>query len=109
MSDIQPYHGNQALLRDSRRAGRAISRYQAGGQVREAQIDIDTDVTLSKVDSLTTVTGQAMGAVVRVAQAQKHLEQLAPEASGRLVMLADDHVFGLAEFAADHRRTLRRR
>lgn len=108
MSTIQPYQGNQPLLRDSRRAGRAISRYQAGGQVRTAAIDVETDVTLDKLDSLTAVTGLAMGAVVRVAQAQKHLEQLAPEASGRLTLLADDHVLGLADIAADHRRVLRR-
>ena len=108
MYDIEQYRGHEPLLRDSRRAGRAISRSQASGAVREAHIDVETDVALSKVDSLTTVTGRAMGAVVRVAQAQKHLEQLAPEASGRLAMLADDHVLGLAEISADHRRTLRR-
>jgi len=54
-------------------------------------------------------TGAAMQAVVRVAQAQKHLEQLAPEASGRLAFLADDHMLAMAEVLADLRRELRRR
>lgn len=108
MTDMQPYRGIELLIRDMRWAGRTISRSQAGGQLRMAGVDIATDLALTKVDSLTTVTGQTMGAVVRVAQAQNHLEQLAPEASGRLAMLADDHVLGLAEISADHRRTLRR-
>lgn len=109
-TDIQSYQGSQALLpSDGRRAGRAISRYEAQGRVRVAGMDVETDVSLAKVDSLTAVTGQAMGAVVRVAQGQKHLEQLAPESSGRLAMLADDHALGLMDVTSDHRRALRRK
>jgi hypothetical protein len=104
-----PYTGGELLGRDSRRAARTISRYQAQTQVRVAGTDQETDVSLAKLESSTAVTGQAMAAVVRVAQLQKQLETLAPEASGRLSMLADGHAISLVEIAADHQRTLRRR
>ena len=109
MPEIQPYsalHG--PLATDARRAGRAISKYQARGQVDVAVTDALTDSALAKSDSATAVTGQAMANVVRVAQAQQQLELLAPAASGRLSMLADDHALGMAELAADHRRKIRR-
>jgi len=108
MSDLIPYteHG---VSRDVRRASRAISRYQSGGQVRLATVDTETDVAMAKVDALTSATGSAMGSVVRVAQAQRHLEQLAPEASGRLAFLADDHMIGMGDVMSDLRRNLRRR
>lgn len=109
MSNLQPYIPIDGLARDARRAGRAISRHQAGGLVRISQVDTDTDVGLAKMDALTAATGQAMGAVVRVAQAQRHLEQLAPEAAGRLSFLADDHMLSMSDVMADLRRDLRRR
>lgn len=96
------------LDRDSHRCALAIRRQRADAQVRMAGVDVETDVALVKLDALTSFTGQAMGAVVRVAQAQRQLEQLAPEASGRLALLADDHVLVLADLAADLRRELRR-
>ncbi len=108
MANVQPYHAlQQPLARDARRVGRTISRYQADSQVSIAVTDVLTDEAIAKADSLTAVTGQAMASVVRVAQAQQNLEQLAPAASGRLAMLADDHALGMAELAADHRRKLR--
>jgi hypothetical protein len=92
MSDIQPYApGALSTTRDLRRAGRAVSRHRADGQIAVCGVDTITDITGAKIDSGTAVIGQAMGAVVRVAQAQKHLEQLAPEATGRLSLLADSH------------------
>lgn len=110
MNDIQQYPGGHPLLpSDGRRAARAISRYGAQSRVRVAGTDYETDVALSKVDGLTAVTGHAMGGVVRVAQGQKHLELLAPEASGRLAMLADDHALGCMDITSDHRRALRRK
>ncbi len=109
MPDIQRYSSPELLPTDGRRAGKAVSRYEAQGLVRVAGIDIETDVSLAEVASVTAVTGSAMGAVVRVAQAQKHLELIAPEASGRLAILADDHALGLMEIATDHRRALRRK
>lgn len=110
MSAIEAWDGgsNGGLLRDARRAGRAISRYQTGGQIRVAQVDTETDVSLAKADALTHTTAQAMGAVVRVAQAQRHLEQLAPEVSGRLNLLADGHMLAMSDLLADLGRELRR-
>lgn len=110
MSEILPYSGNQnGLTRDVRRAGRAISRYQTGGQVRIAQVDTETDLALVKVDALTTATGNAMGAVVRVAQAQQQLELLVPNAAGRLAYLADSHMLAMGDLMQDLRRDLRRK
>jgi hypothetical protein len=110
MSNIEPYNfGNGLLPQHSRRAARSISRYQVGGGVRVAAVDTDTDVALAKVDASTATTGHAMTAVVRVAQLQKSLELLAPEAAGRLAFLADDHMLSMSEVVADLRRELRRK
>jgi hypothetical protein len=54
-------------------------------------------------------TGTASRAVVQVAQGQRHLEQLAPEASARLAFLADDHMLGCTEILPELRHDLRRR
>ena len=107
--ELSPYIPTTGSLRDARRVSRAISRYQFGGQVRTGQVDVDTDVALTKVEALTATTGAAMGGVVRVAQAQKTLEQLAPETSGRLAFLADSHAMAMSDLLADLRRDLRRK
>lgn len=109
MNYLDLYVNGNVLPSDTRRAGRVISRHQVHGQVRSAQADVDTDVAIAKGDSFTAATGSAMGNVVRVAQAQRHMEQLVPEVSGRLAMLADDHVLAMADILADLRRDLRRR
>jgi hypothetical protein len=92
-----------------RRAGRAVSRYQSNAVVRVASSDAATDVAIGKVENLTMATGTAMQAVIRVAKAQRQLEQLAPEAAGRLAYLADDHLLGCGEVLTDLRCNLRRR
>jgi outer membrane scaffolding protein for murein synthesis (MipA/OmpV family) len=107
--DITPYSGHEVGLRNARRAGRAISRNRAGALVRVSGTDADTDVAQAKIDNLTMATGTAMSSVVRVAQAQRHLEQLAPEASARLAFLADDHMLGMGEVLAELRHDLSRR
>lgn len=107
MSDLTPYTGG-ALSRDARRASREISRGRLGTQIRTAAVDNITDVALAKVENATMATGNAMQQVTRVAQAQRQLEQMAPEAAGRLAFLADDHMLGCAELLADLRRDLRR-
>ena len=109
MNDLQPYSGGEVISGPARRAARAISRHRLDAPVRVAAVDADTDTALAKIDNLTMATGNAMSAVVRVAQAQRHLEQLAPEAAGRLAYLADDHMLGASEVLADLRRDLRRR
>jgi hypothetical protein len=107
---MMPYQGAYApLLRDSRRAGRQISRQGAHTQLRLAGIDYETDVTIGKEESVTAATGNAMGQVVRIAQLQAHLETIAPTASGRLAVLADNHALSMIEIVADHQRVVRRR
>lgn len=108
--ELTPYSdGTELAMRDGHRAGRAISRNRAGALVRVSATDADADVAQAKIDNLTMATGTAMSAVVRVAQAQRHLELLAPEAAPRLAHLADDHALGMGEVLADLRRNLRRR
>jgi outer membrane scaffolding protein for murein synthesis (MipA/OmpV family) len=107
--ELTQYGGSELAMRDGRRAGRAISRNEAGALVRISGTNAAADVAQAKIDNLTMATGTAMSSVVRVAQAQRHLEQLAPEASARLAYLADDHALGMGEVLADLRRDLRRR
>lgn len=107
--ELSEYNGGQLFLSESRRVGRAVSRHRSGALVRVSATDADADVAQAKIDNLTMATGTAMSSVVRVAQAQRHLEQLAPEASARLAYLADDHMLGMGEVLADLRRDLRRR
>ena len=108
MSDITPYTQGGGLSRDARRYGREISRGRLGTLIRTNQVDNVTDVALAKVDNLTMATANAMQQATRVTQAQRHLEQLTPEAAGRLAFLAEDHVLGCAELLADLRREMRR-
>ena len=109
MNDLQPYLSGEVISGHARRAARAISRHRLDAHVRVAAVDADTDTALAKIDNVTMATGNAMSAVVRIEQAQRHLEQLAPEATGRLAYLADDHILGASEILADLRRDLRRR
>lgn len=51
MSNIERYAGPMALTRDARKAARSISRYQSGGQVRTAAVDVETDVAIAKVEA----------------------------------------------------------
>ena len=121
-SGKQPQHGVQPVshedmpqdgaglpTRDTRRVGRVVRRNLAGALIRASGTDADTDVAQAKVDNLTMATGSAMSSVVRVAQAQRHLEQLAPEAAGRLACLADDHMLAMSEVLAKLRRDMHRR
>jgi hypothetical protein len=107
MSELLPYSGDTALSRDARRAGRSISRSRSVTQVRLSGVDDEADVTIQKVEALTSTAGLSMSAVTRVAQAQKHLETLAPEVSGRLNFLADSHLMAVADSLQDLRRSLR--
>lgn len=109
MTNIEPFKAYDIDLRNARRVGRAISNNHGSALVRISGTDADADVAQAKIDNLTMATGAAMSSVVRVTQAQRHLEQLAPEASARLAYLADDHMLGMGEVLADLRRDLRRR
>jgi hypothetical protein len=105
--DLAPYDASSLALRDSRRAARQISRYEARSQMRIASTDTETDVSIAKIDSTTAVTGSATMAVTRVGLAIKSLEMQAPEVSGRLALLADMHAINVAEVMSDHQRKLR--
>ncbi len=108
-TDLIPMTGGGGLVsREVRNTVRAVNRLKSRAAVRIAEVDASTDVTLAKVDNLTMATGTAMQQVVRVARVQRELEQLAPEASGRINFLADDHLLGCAELMAELRRELRR-
>ncbi|MFL6137360.1 MAG: hypothetical protein ACJ74O_06105 [Frankiaceae bacterium] len=109
MSELQLYQPSTLpLLRDERRTGRAISRVRSGGAVRLARVDTEVDIAVGKMDGLTLATGQGLGAVGRVAQAEQQLVQLAPLASGRLAYLADRHMLAVGDVLDDLRRDLRR-
>jgi hypothetical protein len=57
---------------------------------------------------ITMATGTGSRAVVQVSKALEQLELIAPAASGRLNLLADDHALGIADTLADLRHKLRR-
>ena len=108
MSELIPFTQPAGLSRDTRRSARAITRSRATTQVRMSVINDEADVAFEKVEALTTATGAAMSSVTRVAQAQRQLEGLAPEASGRLAFLADAHLLAVGDSLQDLRRQLRR-
>ena len=83
--------------RDARRSGRALSRVQASGQIRQAVIDVEADVTMAKLEAITTTTGHALASVARVAQAETALALNFPGASGRLAFIADQHMLAVGE------------
>jgi hypothetical protein len=99
----------QPVPRDIRRAAQQLARYQLANQVRIAVMSSDTDVTIEQMEDDTVATGSAMEKVVRVAQLQRRLEEIAPETSGRLHLLADEHAFGMADDVARLRRRLNRK
>jgi hypothetical protein len=107
MSELLPYTGAGSLTRDSRHAGRAINHSRAATHVRMSRINDENDVAIEKIEALTSTTGYAMSAVTRVAQLQRQLETLAPDASGRLALLADSHVLAVGDSLQDLRRSLR--
>ncbi len=109
MSELQSYRGDDYFPRDARRASRAISRHQAGAQVRTSQIDADTDVAIAKMDAGTAATGVASAAVLKVARLHEQLELMAPSASTRLNYLGESHMMFMGESVTDLHRDLRRR
>ncbi len=82
---------------DARRTTRAVGRIESQALVRHTGIDVEVDLTIDKITGLTNATGAGMGAIGKVAQAQTAIEQLVPQASGRLNLLADRHALGVAD------------
>ena len=109
MSQIERFDSEGFGFAPDRRVVRALSRVSANTMLHMAQVDQATQVQMAKVDAITAITGQAMGSVTRVAQAQLSLEALAPQASGRLNLLADKHALNVAEVIDELHYRLRRR
>lgn len=104
--DLTPFPSG-ALAGDARRNGRALSRISASGQLRQAAVDVEGDVALSKLEVLTGVIGHALSAVARVAQAETALALNVPGASGRLAFIADQHMLASAEVLDELRYRMR--
>ena len=85
------------LDRDHRRTSRVISRVASGGQIRQAQVEVEADVTAAKIDAITGATGLGLGAVAKVAQAEQALMQNFPTASGRLAFIAERHMLAVGD------------
>jgi hypothetical protein len=98
MSMIEPFSGMTAGGL-SRRDARTVQRSRSGSVVsrlaREAAIDSETDVALSKLDSFTLTTASGMNHVAKIAQAEQALTEMAPRAAGRIRFLADQHTMGV--------------
>jgi len=76
MGELEQFQQAMSLLpRDARRSSRAIST----GIVRRTAVDVETDVTFAKTDSITAVAGTMLNDIARVAQAQAQYELLVPQ------------------------------
>jgi hypothetical protein len=95
--------------RDARRSARAMNQIAIRGQVRQAEVDVETDIALGKIHSITATTGQGLGAVAQVAQAETALVQHFPAASGRLAFIAERHMFHVSDAIDDLQWKLRRK
>lgn len=109
MSEVMRYQSGGLLPSDARRSGRAISRMQAGSSVRLSRVDVEVEETIAKEDGYTDAAGSASADVIRLAQLHKQLELTAPEASGRLALIADVHALTMVDLLGDLRRNMRRR
>jgi hypothetical protein len=93
-------HGQRpgaAIPREVKGAARTLFRHQLANQVQIAVMASDTDVVIEQMEDDTIATGSAMEKVIRVALLQRRLEEIAPETSGRLTLLAEEHTFGMAD------------
>ena len=76
MPDLMMYQGGYGLSkRDSRIAARYISHGSSALQMREADIEHETEATIAKGESVTAVTAHGMTDVARIAQLQQQLEK----------------------------------
>lgn len=108
MSEIQPYTPTAGdISRPQRQILRAVSRIRSAAIVRAVATDSATDIAMAKIENQTMATNSAMQAVIRVAKVQRELEQQAPEVSGRLALLADDHALACVENLGRLRREMR--
>ncbi len=94
--DLTPFVQG-VLAGDARRTGRTLSRINASGPLRQATVDVEADVSFAKLEAVTALTGHALSAVARVAQAEAALALTVPAASGRLAFIAEHHMLAAAE------------
>lgn len=87
--------------RENRLVGRELSRLDAHGRVELARIEQVADVQAGRVHSLAYIGKQALHAAAMVSEVEQQLCRLVPEASGRLVAIADITALGLAEIVTD--------
>jgi hypothetical protein len=95
--DLALHTTNGAIARESRRVARGVCHVQGDGQIRQADIDTEADVTDGKLGAITSGTMHAMTAVANVARLEMVLAQNFPSASGRLAYLAEGHMLAAGD------------
>jgi hypothetical protein len=109
MNDVQLYTGNSPVLaRDAKRAVRHVSAVRAGGQVRRARLDDETDFAVEAVNAIGDVHTSAMGVYVRFSQIRQQVEMQNPAAAPGLAIIDSGLVFGLLDETASFQRAVRR-
>lgn len=101
MSDLERYGGRGLARRESRLAGRALTRLDAQAQVSLGKIEVEADLQVARVHGLAYVGQQAMQATAIVSELEGQLGQMVPGARGRLTGIADITTLGMAEIVAD--------
>jgi hypothetical protein len=76
--DLALHTTNGAIARQSRRVARGVCHVQGDGQIRQADIDTEADVTDGKLGAVTSGTMHAMTAVANVARLEMVLAQNFP-------------------------------
>ena len=107
-NEVVSWNEPGGLPRDSRRVSRQVSRQQNAGLLRETAIDVEAEVTETKVRSYTSATAVAMGEVARLGQLEKALVLSQPELSGRLGYFGDGHAIELVGLLSHFGGRLRR-
>jgi len=105
-NDLAMYGGGSR--REVRTVSRAVARAEARGLLRQTTLDQEVALANLKIDALTTATGQALGAVAKVAQAETALVQNFPGASGRLAFISERHMLAVGDVLDDLQYKLRR-
>jgi hypothetical protein len=108
VTGLEPYSGGLSPM-GRHQVARSVNRQRAGALIRIAGVKAQAQVAVAKVDALSLVTAEAMTAVTQLARMQRQLEQLAPEASGRLAYLAESHTLLMSGVLQDLRTELRER
>lgn len=106
--EINLWQSSGAMIKESRRVGRAVSRQQGSGQLRVSAVDVETDVVEVKIENYTEATGRGMGAVSRVGRLERALVLNDPELSGRLAQLGEAHAMEVSDLLGQYASRIRR-